>query len=179
MKTCPFCGLSIGDNEDKCWYCDADLKDMQKTHERMLQAFQELPDDVNDIIGAYGKLLDEVEQEKGATLLQPLSRLPYPKTKIEKALKSALEIAKYKTMKKLLKMVLARLEDFIPDAEVPKDPDENFKSWLSKKDWKNPDMRDLLVMILAQNFIKEYGDNAGQKIQEFLRDLQNQYSGPE
>jgi len=72
-------------------------------------------------------------------------------------------------MKKLLKIVLARLEGFIPDEEVPKDPGENFKSWLSKKDWKNPDTRELLIMILTQNFIKEYGDNAGEKIQEFLR----------
>jgi hypothetical protein len=172
MKTCPFCGLSIGDNEYKCWYCDADLKDIEKTSERMFQAFKELPDDVNGIIGAYGKLLDEVGLEKDAKLLQPISRLPYPKTKIEKALKDALQIAKFKTMNKLLQMILARLEDFIPDEEVPKDPDENFKSWLGKKDWEDPEMRDFLVMVLTQNFIKEYGDNAEQKVQEFIRDLQ-------
>ena len=179
MKTCPFCGLFIGDSGYKCWYCDADLKDIENTSERMFQAFKELPDDVNDIIGAYGKLLDEMGQEKDAKPLQPVSRLPYPKAKIEKALKNALKIAKYKPMKKLLEMVLSRLEDFIPDKEVPEDPNENFKSWLSKKDWKDSDMRDFLVMILTQNFAKEYGDNAEQKIQEFLKDLQKQHSGPQ
>lgn len=179
MKTCPFCGLSIGDNEYKCWCCDADLKDIEKTSKKMFQAFKELPHDINDIIGAYGKLLDEVGQEKEAKLLQPLSRLPHPKATIEKALKDALQIAKFKTMNKLLQMILARLEDFIPDEEVPKDPDENFKSWLSRKDWNDPDTKDFLVMVLTQNFIEEYGDDAEQKVQEFIRDLQGQHSGPQ
>ena len=179
MKICPFCGLSIGENEYKCWYCDADLKDIEKTSEKMFQAFKELPDDVNNIIGAYGRLLDEMGQQKDSKLLQPISSLPYSKDKIEKALKDALEISKYKTMRKLLEMVLARLEDFLPDEEVPEDPDKNFRSWLSKKDWEDPDMKDFLVMILTQNFIEEYGDNAEQKAKEFLKDLQKQYSEPQ
>jgi hypothetical protein len=112
-------------------------------------------------------------REKKYKLLRPLSKLPYPKKKIERALKTALGIAKDQTLKDQLELVLVCLEDFIPDVSVPEDPDENFKSWVSRKNWKDPKTSKLLARILNQPFIiKEYGDDAEKKAQEILRDLQ-------
>jgi len=173
MKTCPYCEASIGESDRKCWYCDADLKGGQDTDDSMLQAFLALPKEVSDIVGGYGTLLNEMGREKKCKLLRPLSKLPYPKKKIERALKTALEIAKDETLKNQLELVLVCLEDFIPDDEVPEDPDENFKSWVSRKNWKDPKASKLLARVLNQPFIiKEYGANAEKKAQEFLRDLQ-------
>jgi len=172
MKKCPYCGISVGDSDAKCWYCNADLKNRQNTNESTLQDVLAIPEEAMDIIGEYGNLLDEMGREKSRKLLRPMSSLPYPRKKIEKALKTALEIAKDETLRNQLEIVLVCLEDFIPDDEVLEDPDENFKSWVSRKDWKNPKVRDLLAMTLTKHFIKEYGDNAEQKVEEFFRDLQ-------
>jgi len=177
MNNCPYCGISIGNGDYRCWYCGADLSNRQNTNEKRLKDFLAFPEEARDIIGEYGNLLDEMGEEEDAKLLCPISKLPYPKTKIENALKIALGIAKDKTLKKQLEMVMVRLEDFIPDDEVPEDPDDNFKSWLSRKDWTDPKMRDFLAMILTQHFIKEYGDNAEQKVQEFIRDFQKTKRG--
>jgi hypothetical protein len=173
MKTCPYCQVAIGESDRKCWYCDADLKGSQDTDASVLQDFLALPKEVSDIVGEYGTLLNEIGREKKVKLLRPLSKLPYPKKKIERALKTALEIAKGETLKNQLELILVCLEDFIPDNKVPEDPDENFKSWVRRKNWKDPKASKLLARVLNQPFIiKEYGDNAEKKAQEILRDLQ-------
>lgn len=173
MKTCPHCQVAIGELDRKCWYCDADLAGGQDTDASKLQDFLALPKEISDIVGQYGTLLNEMGREKKGKLLRPLSKLPYPKKKIGRALKTALEIAKDKALKNQLELVLVCLEDFIPDDEVPEDPDENFKSWVSRKNWKDPKASKLLARVLDQPFIiKEYGGNAGKKAQEILRDLQ-------
>jgi len=175
MKTCPYCQVSIGESDRKCWYCDAYLKGGKDTDASKLQDFLALPKEVRDIVGGYGTLLNEMGREKKCKLLRPLSKLPYPKKKIERALKTALGIAKDETLKNQLELVLVCLEDFIPDDKVPEDPDENFKSWVGRKNWKDPKARKLLARVLNQPFIiKEYGGNAGKKAQEILRDLQKE-----
>lgn len=170
MKT-PYCGISVSESGRKCRYCNAGLKNGQDTDASMLQDFLAFPDEISDIVGEYGNLLDEMIREKSGKLLRPLSELPNPKEDIEKAHKTALEIAKDETLKNQLERALIYLEDFIPDDEVPEDPDENLKSWLSGTNWKNPKLEEILAITLIKHFIKEYGDNAKQKVQEFLSDL--------
>ncbi len=170
MKECPHCGISVSESDDKCWYCSADLKNRQKTSDSTLQDFLAFPEEVADIIGEYGNLLDEMGREKSGKLLRPISSLPYPKEKIEKALKTGLGVAKDETLRNLLETALVNLEDFIPDDEVPEDPDENLRAWLGRKNWEDPKTRDLLEMALTRLFIKKYGDKAEQKVQEFLED---------
>jgi hypothetical protein len=173
MKTCPYCQASIGESDRKCWYCDTNLKGGQDTDDSMLQAFLALPKEISDIVGGYGTLLNEMGREKKVKLLRPLSKLPHPKKKIERALKTALGIVKDENLKNQLELVSVCLEDFIPDVEVPEDPDENFKSWVSRKNWKDPKASKLLARVLNQPFIiKEYGGNAEKKVQKILRDLE-------
>lgn len=94
-----------------------------------------IPRDVMDIIGDYGRVLENLGSK--GRLLQlnppgspkafsgvPVSLLPHPKEKIENALKTALEIAKDQEMRSSLKHVLIALKLFIPDGEIPKDPVE-------------------------------------------------------
>lgn len=170
MKECPYCGVSVGGSDSRCWHCDADLQDREKTDEGMLQDFLAFPEEVSDIIGEYGLLLDKMGREHNPRLLRPLSGLPYPKEEIEAALTTALGIAKNETLRNRLETALLFLDDFIPDDEVPQDADENLESWLSRKDWQNPQARDLLAMTLAKIFIEEYGDKAVQKLEEFMED---------
>ncbi len=120
-------------------------------------------------------MLDEMGRDQDPRLLRPLSRLPYPREEIQGALKTALGIAKDETLRNQLETALIFLEDFIPDHEVPQDPDENLNSWLGRKDWKNPKTRDLLAVILTKIFIEEYGDRAQQKVEEFLEERKGRY----
>jgi len=130
-----------------------------------------IPHEEMDIIGDYGKILENLPAKESSKLLHPLSLLPDPKDKIEKALKRALGIAQDKEIRSHLETALIALGDFIPDDEVPEDPEENMKVWLSRKDWKNPKARELLTITLTKMFVKKYGENAEQKLEEFLRDL--------
>ncbi len=45
MKECPYCGISINDEQDNCWYCNADL-----THKKGINASR--IEDINRINGS-------------------------------------------------------------------------------------------------------------------------------
>lgn len=81
------------------------------------------------IIRAYGKVLEELSVDKNARLLMPQSKLPYPKEVIRFALKAVTEITRDEQIKERLKIGLVLLDDFVPDKEVPKDFEENLKVW--------------------------------------------------
>lgn len=136
----------------------------------MLQDAIAIPQEIMSIIGDYGEILENLPPKAGGNLLHPLSLLPHPKDKIEYALKIALGIVRNKKTRNHLETVLVFLEDFIPDDEVPEDPEENMKAWLSRRDWKSPKTRELLEMTLTKIFVEKYVENAEQKLEEFLRD---------
>jgi len=129
-----------------------------------------------DIIGAYGEMLGKHEEEEQIRLLFPQSELPYPKQKIELALNRALKIAKDENLIVHLETVLVCLEDFIPDDEVPEHSDEHFDEhfglWISRKNWNDPKTKMVLLNAMSRHFVKQYGDDAEQKMEEFIKDLQ-------
>lgn len=90
-----------------------------------------IPSDIMDIIGDYGKVLEDLPKEGDNNFFHPISKLPHSKEKIENALNTALKIAKDGQMIKHLKLVLAALKTFIPDDEVQK-ANQNFIKGLSK-----------------------------------------------
>jgi len=176
MKTCPHCGVPVSESDPRCWYCDGDLKNDQHIDTPVLQDFLRFPEEVRDIIGEYGRLLEKLAEEGTGKLLHPISELPYSKEKIEKALRAALTIAKEKSLRNHLETVLLRLGDFIADDEVPDDPEENLRLWLRSRVWKNSKVAELFARTLTQHFVKEYGDKEEQKVEEFLNDLRKSKS---
>lgn len=176
MKTCPHCGIPVSKSEPSCWYCGGDLKNDQHIATPVLQDFLRFPEEVRDIIGEYGKLLENLAEEETGKLLRPISELPHSKEKIEKALRAALTTAKDKGLRNHLETVLLRLGDFIPDDEVPDDPEENLRLWVMRKDWIKPKVAELFARTLSQHFVKKYGEKAEQKVEEFLDDLKKSKS---
>jgi hypothetical protein len=126
-----------------------------------------------DIIGAYGEVLEKRGEEYPNRLLFPLSALPHPKAEIESALNRALEVAKDENITTHLETALVSLGDFLPNNEIPDDPDEDFELWLSRKDWKDPKTIKHFASVLSRVFIEKYGDDAEQKIDKFFEDLKN------
>jgi hypothetical protein len=93
-----------------------------------LRDLLEIPSDAMEVVGAYSKILAE-----DLRLLKPLSVLPYPKTRIEEALQVALRSARDPGIRRNLEVALDALKDFIPDTNVPADPDENAKAWFAHR----------------------------------------------
>lgn len=87
----------------------------------------EIPSDAMEVIGAYSKVLAE-----DARPLKPLSTLPYPKTKIEEALQIALQNARDPEILQTLESVRDALRYFIPDENIPTDPEEYLKTWVMR-----------------------------------------------
>lgn len=90
-----------------------------------------IPLEVANIVGNYGKVLEE--SSNLGNLLHPLSKLPYPKEKIENALKTALGCVTDEYLSKAYQVALFSLEDFIPDDEVPKNREENKRAWMARR----------------------------------------------
>lgn len=120
------------------------------------------------IIGDYGGLLGTGEDSR---MLLPLSMLPYPKAKIEHALKTGLKLAKTEAMRDSLESVLLRLDDFVPDAEVPRARDENVREWFRHKNWSDPRLTKYVLIGVRRAFIEKYGTEEGDaKFEQFLRE---------
>jgi len=98
-----------------------------------LRDLLEIPSGAMEIVGAYPKLLAEDPR-----LLKPLSALPYPKTRIEEALKVALRNARDPGIRWSLETGLDALKDFIPDKDVPADPGENARAWFAHRAGQRP-----------------------------------------
>ena len=171
MEECPHCGATVNSEDKICWYCDSHLGTDDTTNHSISSDLSAIPQRTMDIISDYGMLLDELGEEKSSKLLRPTSILPHPKEKIENALKAALDIVKNQSFRHQLETVLICLEDFIPDIEVPEDTDDNFNLWLSRKDWNNPKAKDFLELTIAKHFTNKYGDNAPEKLEEFMKEL--------
>ncbi len=150
---------------------DADLRNGEAIDVSALQDVIAVPEKEMEIIGDYGKTLEELGEVESNKLLKPLSKLPHPKQKIEVTLRKAIGIVKDEKFKLHLERALVFLEDFIPDNEIPEDPDEHLRLWLSRKDWKNPAIRENFADIMTRIFIEKYGDEAPQKTKEFHNDL--------
>lgn len=93
----------------------------------------EIPNDAMEVVGAYSKVLAE-----DTRLLKPLSSLPYPRAKIEEALQLALHNARDAEIRRDLERAREALKDFIPNANVPADPDENAKAWYMHRAGRGP-----------------------------------------
>jgi hypothetical protein len=76
------------------------------------------------IVGEYGRILTV-----GPGPLRPLSSLPYPKEVIKQSITTLLAKAQDLETRRSLKIALFALDDFIPDEEVPKYPQENKRKW--------------------------------------------------
>jgi hypothetical protein len=110
----------------------------KKDASQELQDLATTPQETMDIIGAYGGVLAELADKdkklkpKDRKLLRPTSQLPYPKEKIEEALKIALRMAKDEDSRKQLDSFLLELDSFAADEEVPDDPRENQLAWIRR-----------------------------------------------
>jgi hypothetical protein len=93
-----------------------------------LQDLASLPQRDVEIAGEYGRVLAEVPGP-----LRPLSKLPYPKETIRRAIEKLLARSQDPEYRNLLKTVLLALDDFVPDEEVPSDKEENKRKWLKDR----------------------------------------------
>lgn len=91
----------------------------------LLQNLASLPQNDMDIVGEYGGVLATIPGP-----LRPLSKLPYPKEIIRRAIENLLAQSKGHEYRSMLQTVLLALDDFIPDEEVPLDKEENGRKWL-------------------------------------------------
>lgn len=100
----------------------------------MLRDSVAIPSDLMDIIGDFGKVMENVSGRSLThypALLYPKSLLPHPKEKIEKALREVLQIAKDEQFLNHLKVAQLTLSQFVDDEVAYK---ENNKL-LSKKEY--------------------------------------------
>lgn len=89
-----------------------------------------IPSEIMGIIGDYGGVLAERTEP-----IQPISRLPHPKEKIECAFRIALGIAKDEKMREHLRSCLLALDDFVPDEEVSRmraNPGARLEAWIKR-----------------------------------------------
>lgn len=89
-----------------------------------------IPSKIMGIIGDYGGVLAERTEP-----IQPISKLPHPKEKIEHAFKIALGIAKDEKMRDHLRSCLLALDDFVPDEEVSRmraNPGARLEAWIKR-----------------------------------------------
>lgn len=77
-----------------------------------------IPHEMMEIIGDYGKVLEEVRTSQDKYFLCPLSKLPHAKEKIREALTVALKIAKDEKIRESLIVALTELDNFLPDEEI-------------------------------------------------------------
>ena len=89
--------------------------------------------ELEKIIHAYGKVLEDLSENEDALLLISEEKLPYPKEVIHTALEAAIEITKDEQMKDHLKGGLLFLNDFTSEKEVPSNFAENLKVWANKQ----------------------------------------------
>lgn len=101
------------------------------------------PPDAVEIIRAYRARLDDHLQPLGYSeaaqecspgttpcpLLHPLWVLPHSKETIEKALRTALGIARNRRIRRNLSVDLERLEDFLPAGAIPSDTLGHIQAW--------------------------------------------------
>jgi hypothetical protein len=93
-----------------------------------LQEVAATPPHAMEIVGAYGRLLGDAPSFQ----VRPESSLPYPKHVIAEALRAALSAISDTASQRALQIGLSELDGFVPDREVPGDPDERATEWLRR-----------------------------------------------
>lgn len=90
-----------------------------------------LSSDDTEVFGHYGRVLEKAYEAGGP--LFPESKLPYPKGRIRCSLLNALATIRDEEARSGFQKALLALDDFIPDAEVPSDPERNATEWLQRR----------------------------------------------
>ena len=97
-----------------------------------LRDLMAIPSDVMDTLGKYGRVLEELCDEGYGPFL-PASKLPYVKDEIRRAFDVALRVVRNEDMRSAYEICLDRLEHFIPDEEIPEDPQEHLRIWFDPR----------------------------------------------
>jgi len=103
----------------------------------MLRELYSLPKEDLDIVGNYGQIVQKViELQPGP--LYPVSELLDPKETIRQSIENLLKLVQDPNYRNDLEMGLFLLNNFIPDEEVPNDPEENRRKWIMLRFGHNP-----------------------------------------
>lgn len=90
-----------------------------RRHGVSLEQLAAMPQGVMQVVEAFGRLMEDAPCQ-----VRPESMLPYPKPVIEEALQTALSTLLDAESQHSLRVALSELDAFIPDHQVPKDPNE-------------------------------------------------------
>lgn len=107
------------------------LQELAKGAECLGVSLKELaaaPARAMEIVGAYGRLLEDAPAQ-----VRPESTLPYPKQVIREALKTALSTLSDAESRRALQTGLSELDAFVPDHEVPQDPNERALEYIRRR----------------------------------------------
>ncbi len=129
-----------------------------------------VPQDVTDVVGEYGGVLDDLTADRSGSLLFPESALPRPREEIRQALEAALQVAKDGEFRAAFTMGLDRLQDFVPDDEIPSDPWEQVEEWFRRTKWddRSAATQVLVTMLLTTLLTAKYGAPVGKRFDEYL-----------
>ncbi len=87
-----------------------------------------LPTSAMEIVGEFSELMSNTPCQ-----VRPESMLPRSRAEIEQALQVALAGMSDPNSQNALRMALSELDTFVPDAEVPEDPDERAYEYLRRR----------------------------------------------
>lgn len=90
-----------------------------RRHGVSLEQLAAMPQEAMQVVEAFGRLMEDAPCQ-----VRPESMLPYPKPVIEKALQAALSTLSDAESQHALRVALSELDAFIPDHQVPNDPNE-------------------------------------------------------
>lgn len=93
-----------------------------------LEQVATMPQGALQIVGEFGQLMEHTPCQ-----VRPESMLPYPKPVIEKALQTALSTLSDAESQRALQTALSELDAFIPDHEVPQDPNERAIEYIRRR----------------------------------------------
>jgi hypothetical protein len=99
----------------------------------VLQDMLRIPKECWEIVEKYGEVLANQKR-----LLKPLSSLPYPKDAIASAIETALSCSSDPELQRHLKDIRFALEDFVPDENLPTDPEKELENWIAHRSKKRP-----------------------------------------
>jgi hypothetical protein len=98
-----------------------------RRHGVSLEQLAAMPQGVMQIVEAFGRLMEDAPSQ-----VRPESMLPYPKPVIEKALQTALSTFSDAESRHALRLALSELDAFIPDQQVPQDPNERALEYIRR-----------------------------------------------
>ena len=84
-----------------------------------LEQLAAIPHEVMQVVETFSRLMEHTPCQ-----VRPESMLPYPKPVIEKALQTALSTLSDAESQQALRAALSELDTFVPDHQVPQDPNE-------------------------------------------------------